>query len=95
MNTASLFTSAFYLGVDRSLMSGQKKNDNSRTSVGLYAAAGSAGRNPLQSAPNSTAAFDQWLNDKLNVLYSPVLGEPIPEDLVELIKAHRQALKRD
>ena len=33
--------------------------------------------------------FDRWLNAKLSELYGPVLREPIPDELVKLIEAHR------
>ena len=41
-------------------------------------------------AHNSGDAFDRWLSDKLGQLYGPVLKEPIPEYLLELIEAHRR-----
>lgn len=38
----------------------------------------------------SRGTFDRWLNEKLRIIYGPVLQEPIPEHLAELIEAHRQ-----
>lgn len=38
----------------------------------------------------SQAAIDRWLNEKLQMLYGPVLSEPIPEQLVQLIAEHRR-----
>ena len=35
-------------------------------------------------------SFDRWLNEKLMMLYDPVLNEPIPEHLMHLIVAHRR-----
>jgi hypothetical protein len=35
-------------------------------------------------------AFDRWLERGLKDLYAPVLDEPVPDDLVELIRKHRK-----
>lgn len=42
----------------------------------------------------SEAAVDRWLNDKLQMLYGPVLSEPIPEQLAQLIAEHRKQKHR-
>lgn len=39
---------------------------------------------------DATDGFDEWLNRNLCHLYGPVLHEPIPEDLIDLIKTHRE-----
>lgn len=44
---------------------------------------------PMQEP--STAAVDRWLNEKLQMLYGPVLSEPIPEQLAQMIADHRRA----
>ena len=41
--------------------------------------------------PESAGPFDRWLNEKLVLLYNPVLDEPIPEDLLKLIESHRRS----
>lgn len=33
------------------------------------------------------AGFDRWLEDKLRNVYSSVLDEPIPTDLIKLVQA--------
>ena len=48
----------------------------------------------LDAGPAERGAFDNWLNQKLALLYGPVLREPIPDELVELIETH-QAQKKD
>ncbi|QNT68181.1 hypothetical protein [Defluviicoccus vanus] len=39
------------------------------------------------SVPGSTTdvAFEEWLRQKLTILYGPVVDEPIPEELLKLI----------
>jgi hypothetical protein len=39
---------------------------------------------------SSQVAIDRWLNEKLQMLYGPVLSEPIPEQLAQLIAKHRR-----
>jgi len=36
--------------------------------------------------PNSDPVFDGWLTHHLSRLYDPVIQEPIPEDLLKLLK---------
>jgi hypothetical protein len=36
--------------------------------------------------PSGDAVFDGWLNHHLSRLYDPVIQEPIPEDLLKLLK---------
>lgn len=43
---------------------------------------------PTNAKP-SQAAVNRWLNEKLQLLYGPVLSEPIPEQLAQLIADHR------
>ena len=70
---------------------GGSKSDNSKTR-------GAAGRASMMlrnrvgaTEPEpSPAALDRWLNEKLRVLYGPVLSEPIPDDLAQLIELHRR-----
>lgn len=45
-------------------------------------------------AQPSEAAVDRWLNEKLQMLYGPVLSEPIPEQLAQLIAEHRNQKDR-
>jgi hypothetical protein len=39
-------------------------------------------------------AFDRWLTHGLHVLFDPVVDEALPEDLLRLIDADRQAAAR-
>jgi hypothetical protein len=36
--------------------------------------------------PKADAIFDGWLNHHLSRLYDPVIHEPIPADLLKLLK---------
>jgi hypothetical protein len=45
---------------------------------------------PAPAKASSQGAIDRWLNEKLQMLYGPVLSEPIPEQLVQLIAEHRR-----
>ena len=45
-------------------------------------------------AQPSEAAVDRWLNEKLQMLYGPVLSEPIPEQLAQLIAEHQNQKHR-
>lgn len=38
------------------------------------------------AANDADPAFDQWLQEKLQVLYGPVVDEPIPEDWLKIIQ---------
>lgn len=38
----------------------------------------------------SAPALDHWINDRLRMLYGPVLSEPIPDDLAQVIERHRR-----
>ncbi len=46
-------------------------------------------RPPNQSKP-SDDAFDVWLNRGLHQLFDDVANEPIPDELLKLIKEDRQ-----
>jgi anti-sigma factor RsiW len=35
--------------------------------------------------------FQRWVNDQLRKLYDPVLDEPIPESMLELLRKHRRS----
>lgn len=45
------------------------------------------------SVPATEAAFDQWLREKLTILYGPVADEPIPDDLLKLLATFKQEKK--
>jgi hypothetical protein len=48
-----------------------------------------AGRTPRKTAtqrPASDVLLDQWLDTKLRTAYSSVLDEPVPDDLIKLLK---------
>ena len=38
----------------------------------------------------SGQVLDHWINERLRLLYGPVLSEPIPDDLAQLIEQHRR-----
>lgn len=93
MSGACIDQSGFYLPWWRMGGNDKRKNIPQRTSTSEVA------RPKLSDAPRgttpahasernaSTDSFDLWLNKKLTVLYGPVVDEPIPEDLVELIRS--------
>jgi Anti-sigma factor NepR len=68
---------------------GGSKSDNSKTRgpAGLATVMRRVG--PAEPG-RSPAALDRWLNEKLRMLYGPVLSEPIPDDLAQLIELHRR-----
>lgn len=35
--------------------------------------------------------FQRWVNDQLRKLYDPVLDEPIPDAMLELLRKHRRS----
>lgn len=35
--------------------------------------------------------FQRWVNDQLRKLYDPVLDEPIPDSMLELLRKHRRS----
>jgi anti-sigma factor NepR-like protein len=73
---------------DGSLMGGSK-GENSKT----HEPAGLATvihRVKATEPGRSPADLDRWLNEKLRMLYGPVLSEPIPDDLARLIELHRR-----
>lgn len=35
--------------------------------------------------------FDRWLSEKLQQLYGGVVDEPLPDEMVDLVKAHEAA----
>ncbi len=45
-----------------------------------------APRTPARQPSGSDEVFDTWLENKLKSAYSSVLDEPIPEDLIRLLK---------
>lgn len=42
------------------------------------------------SASVSQAAFDRWFDDQLRHMYDPVLDEPVPADLLDIVERHRR-----
>jgi hypothetical protein len=47
------------------------------------------------TAPASSAdpAFDRWLEQGLQQIYGAVLTEPVPDELVQLIRDHKDKKK--
>ncbi len=41
------------------------------------------------AARDEDPLFDEWLRDELTELYAPVLKEPIPDEMMDIIKKHR------
>ncbi len=41
------------------------------------------------AAQDEDPQFDEWLREELTELYAPVLKEPIPDELMDIIKKHR------
>jgi hypothetical protein len=37
--------------------------------------------------------FERWLNEKLQILYGPVVNEPIPEDWLRIIEKFEKGAK--
>ena len=69
--------------------------DRSSMGSGMAIRSATRGDDPDQdwelptNAQPSQAAVNRWLNEKLQLLYGPVLSEPIPEQLAQLIADHR------
>ncbi len=45
------------------------------------------------SAPTTAGAaspFERWIDYKLRQIYDPILDEPIPSHLLELVERHRR-----
>ncbi|MBK8175891.1 MAG: hypothetical protein IPK66_11680 [Rhodospirillales bacterium] len=89
MTSACLYVLRPVIRFDRtSLMVGPNGSDKKARRVDRRNRSQDARRAADGSAPVADA-FNRWLNDKLNSLYDPVLREPIPEDLLELIESYR------
>ena len=73
---------------DGSPMRGSRSdNDKARGLAGSDVAMRSkAGAREHASGP----ALDRWINERLRLLYGPVLSESIPDDLAQLIERHRR-----
>jgi len=89
MSNACTFSSGLYIPLDRWLMGRQEKGNNKAHSGRADCGSEQDRLGALDGRP-STVSIDRWLNEKLTLLYGPVLSEPIPEDLVELIETHRR-----
>ena len=46
------------------------------------------------AANDADPAFEQWLQEKLQILYGPVVDEPIPDDWLKLIQEIGKENKR-
>ncbi len=40
-----------------------------------------------------SSPFDRWVDYKLREIYDPVLNEPIPAQLLDLIEQHRRKIQ--
>lgn len=43
---------------------------------------------PQEQATSDASPFDRWVDYKLRQIYNPVLEEPIPSQLLDLIERH-------
>lgn len=89
MSSACLQQSIFIFHSDRS-MAGTRNGGGGLVDITTRAAEAHDKCMTQEDAPPSKAAMDRWLNEKLQMLYGPVLSEPIPEQLAQLIAAHRR-----
>ena len=71
-------------------MGGSKSGNNNTGGAAFHAAVTQHERVGAREPEPSPAALDHWLNEKLRMLYGPVLSEPIPDDLARLIEEHRR-----
>jgi hypothetical protein len=71
-------------------MGGSKSGNNKTGGAAFHAAVTQNERMRARDLEPSAAALDHWLNEKLRMLYGPVLSEPIPDDLAQLIERHRR-----
>lgn len=86
MNTASLLISALWHGDGLPMA-------RTKDGVGKGSRPAAGDTRCVADCPEIPEAFDRWLNEKLVLLYNPVLDEPIPEDLLKLIETHRRSSK--
>jgi hypothetical protein len=85
MSSACIQPQIYILGLQKGFRSvGGKK-----LQISAYAANSKDDWTSPTEAP-SKGAIDRWLNEKLQMLYGPVLSEPIPEQLAQLIAKHRR-----
>jgi hypothetical protein len=91
MTSACLNPPGLFFRLDRAMgRPNNKERDNNKTGrEGVRAAVTERERGEATEPEPSAAALDRWLNEKLRVLYGPVLSEPIPDDLARLIELHR------
>jgi hypothetical protein len=87
MTNACLHQLDLYFRSDKDVMSGAKRGATRMVRAVLDSA---QWEDAGPEADLSRSAFDRWLNEKLRIIYGPVLQEPIPEQLAELIEAHRR-----
>jgi hypothetical protein len=93
MTSACLNSPGLFFRLDRSPMGGSNSDNNKTSRAGVRAAVTERERGEATEPEPSVAALDRWLNEKLRVLYGPVLSEPIPDDLARLIEFHRRGKK--
>jgi hypothetical protein len=92
MTSACLNPPALFFRLDRSAMGGSNSDNNKTGRAGVRAVTERERGEATEPEP-SVAALDRWLNEKLRVLYGPVLSESIPDDLARLIELHRRGKK--
>jgi hypothetical protein len=90
MSIACLNPPGLFFRLDGSLMGGSKSANDKTGVTACHAALAQHERAGATDPEPSPAALDRWLNEKLRMLYGPVLSEPFPEDLAQLIEAHRR-----
>jgi hypothetical protein len=89
MSSACIQPQIYIFGLEKSLRAELRSVSGKKVRCCACAANSHNGRTaPTKVGPQ--AAIDRWLNEKLQMLYGPVLSEPIPEQLVQLITEHRR-----
>jgi hypothetical protein len=72
----------------------RRKGEDGRRAKGAsgrHAKSGSDSGDRRDSTPTpAETEFDDWLRAGLRRLYDPILSEPLPEDIVALIRSHKQ-----
>ena len=90
MRGACSYPTGFLLILSRS-MGGPNDSEKENGADQSARCTGTNPRSPSQATERRVSRVpDHWLNEKLRALYGPVLGEPIPHDIIELIEAHRR-----
>jgi hypothetical protein len=85
MSSACIHPQIYILGLQRNFRGGSGKKVKNPAH-----AAGSKDDGTVPAEAPSKGAIDRWINEKLQMLYGPVLSEPIPEQLAQLIAKHRR-----